>query len=331
MTTMPPTIAEPAGDDPAHATQRRREEHLEPAGRLVGRPAADERRRGEAGQDQPELDEERAGGSRRRCVMSMPGKTLLEEPLEVRRRSELLGERAVRTPRSTSPKSPSPMPHASAVGRLLADRPADRTAEADEGPRQARRRDRRSSPRGRAGRTPRCRARSRTIATSGDREQRRPVELAGERQVVRRPAEPGQVRERRERRDGGLVAVEDEPAEHDGAGDRRPPRPAEERREREGDASPAASASSAEPERVADGGRDARSRRPGSVAKAAPAISDRDEDHDHRDRDARRHVAGQLLERDPAPRHRRRRRRTRGCPAAPRRRACRTARGSTRG
>ena len=68
-----------------------------------------------------------------------------------------------------------------------------------------------------------------------DGDERDPVELAGERDVVGRPAEPGEVRQRRQRRDRRLVAVDDEAAEHDRARDTRRRAPADERREGERD------------------------------------------------------------------------------------------------
>ena len=78
--------------------------------------------------------------------------------------------------------------------------------------------------------TPTTKRINETTATGSER---RPVELARERDVVRRPAEPGQVRQWRDRRDRGLVAVEDEPAEHDGPGDTGGRSAPHERRQRE--------------------------------------------------------------------------------------------------
>ena len=46
------------GQRPAHPRQRGGEDHLQPARSFIGCPAGHERRRGQAGQQQPELDEE---------------------------------------------------------------------------------------------------------------------------------------------------------------------------------------------------------------------------------------------------------------------------------
>ena len=81
----PTSAATAAGRDPAAPRQRRREQHLEPAGGLVRGPAGDQRRRREAGEDHPELDEERAGGTRRPIAMSTSGKTWLSSSHEVGR------------------------------------------------------------------------------------------------------------------------------------------------------------------------------------------------------------------------------------------------------
>ena len=63
----------------------------------------------------------------------------------------------------------------------------------------------------------------------------RPVELAGQRQVVRGPAAPGQVGERRQLRARAPIAVEDEAGDGDEAGDARRRATADERAERERD------------------------------------------------------------------------------------------------
>ena len=108
--------------------------------------------------------------------------------------------------------------------QVAADRPAGRPPEPDERPRQARRRDG---------------ARRADVAPGerldADDEQHDATTATGmsdgqsywpaSGMWFDGPAQPRQVGERRERRDGGLVAVEDEPAEHD-----RPATPAAEPR-----------------------------------------------------------------------------------------------------
>ena len=327
MTTMPLPIAERAGDEPAHTVARGRQQELEPAGRLVGRPAADERGRGQPDQDQPELDEHELQEAADGADVDAR-EDVAEESLEVRRRRRAARRTSVRSPRSAGrtgrARCPTPAPSA---GSRRAVRPV--------GPRRPAR------ARGRPGQgialvAPEVAAHERLDADRAqddhddrDEDQRRPVELAGQRQVVGGPAEPGEVGEWREARDGGLVAVEEEPAERDRAGDAGRGATAEERGQRERDG-PGGQRQEAEPDRVAGGGVRRESRRPAASRRRRRRSRSRRRStaiamHE------RRHVAEQLLERDPPPGHRRRPRRTRGCRGAPRRRACRTGRGSTTG
>ena len=133
------------------------------------------------------------------------------------------------------------MPHASAVGRFsLAVRP-DRPVDASECARQA-------GPGDRA-RRPEVAAHEGLDADGAqddhddrDEDQRRPVELAREREVVGGPAEPGEVGEWGEARDGALVAIQEEPAEGDRAGDAGRRSAAEERAPTRTPRDPAASA-----------------------------------------------------------------------------------------
>ena len=211
-------IADRARDDPAAPGERRRQQELEPARRLIGGPARRRAspRRGRRGSGR--TPRTGAAGTRRRTRCSCSGKTVARS---CRKSGDLLscsmnelaraGDRAARRCRC---RCPTRAPWAG-----LAGRPAGRPAQAEEGPRQAGRRD---SARRRPEVAPDERLdadREQDDRQRRRRDERQPVELAGEREVVRRPAEPGQVRERRDGGDGGLVAVEDEAAEHDRAGD----------------------------------------------------------------------------------------------------------------
>ena len=187
----------------------------------------------------------------------------------------------------------------------LADRPAGRAAQADERPRQARRRERRSSRRCRAGRTPRRRWRAgrprRRRPGASDAQSNWPA--SGRWFVV----QPNQVRfaSGASAGIGRLVAVEDEPAEHHRAGDAGRRAAAEERRERERHR--AGRERQERTARCVAGGRRRREiSSPGQRLRRRSRRSTMREEHDD-DRDRRAgEVAGQLLERDPAPADRRR-------------------------
>ena len=86
-----------------------------------------------------------------------------------------------------------------------------------------------------------------------DKDQRRPVELCRKWQMVGSPAEPGEVGEWGETRDGGLVAIQQEPAESDRAGDAGRGSTAEDGSQRERNGS-GGQRQEAEPARVAGGG-----------------------------------------------------------------------------
>ena len=197
------------------------------------------------------------------------------------------------------PNRPSPMPHASAVGRFsLAVRPA--------GPWMPAR------ARGRPGQgialvAPRSRRTKasmptahRTITTIATRISGAQSNWPARGQVVGGPAEPGEVGEWGEARDGALVSIQEEPAEGDRAGDAGRRSTAEDGRQRERHG-PRGQRQEAEPDRVAGGGVHAE-RIARQLREGAAGDHDRNEDHGHRDHD-RRHVAEQLLERDPSPGH----------------------------
>ena len=225
------------------------------------------------------------------------------------------------------PKRPIPRPHASAAGARRADRASQRAREAEQ---RARHRGV-----GRAVVTPMSRRAkaSMPIGEQRDRDQReqgdrRPVVLAGQGDVVEGPAPPGQVGERRQRRDRRLVAVEDEAGEHDRPGDPGgAPRPTN-GPEGEGQAArrPATEARAR-----------SRSRRPrtlisspGSVANAAPRERDRQERR--RGRPSRASGRGRTASRGATPTSRSPVARTNSrLPRWSRRRASRTGRGPTRG
>ena len=120
--------------------------------------------------------------------------------------------------------------------------------------------------------------------------------------MVGRPTEPGQVRERGESRNRGLVAVEDEAREHEGTGDADGRAATQERGDGEGDGARDERQES-EPDRVA-GGRGDRDRVTGQRRERADD-EEGEEDQRRSDRD-HRDVAEELLERDPAASQRRR-------------------------
>ena len=198
-TTMTTTIADEHAEPAARRPSAPRDSGVASRnssrpGRLVRRPAGDERRRGEPGQDEPELDEQRAAGTRRPARCRCSGRRVARSSHEVRRLVELVDERARPSRRSAARTGRCPRPHARADGRRVAERPAGRAAQA------------RRAARGRLGvgialvapRSRRTNAStpmtSRTTATTATRPTDGPVELAGQREVVRGPAEPGQVR-----------------------------------------------------------------------------------------------------------------------------------------
>ena len=277
---------------------------------------------------EPELDEERAGGTRRPWRCRCPG-----------RRSRAGAAKSGDLPSCSTNDRPDPAMHASrrcpargprraAVGRCLAERS---------------RRPGRASPTSARGRLGVGSARGTDVAADerldaddeAGRSRRRATRTsdgqsywpASGRWLV---VQPNQVRfgDGAERRDRRLVAVEEEAAEHQRAGDARPPRRVR----------GTARARTRPSRRRAPSGR-ARSRsrrrpRPGSRRPAAsrtcrpPAM--RQEDHDATRppgrRCARTASRGRSAAASAAPR-----RRTRGFRVAPRRRACPTGRGSTTG
>ena len=217
-----------------------------------------------------------------------------------------------RTPAMTRPKMPSPSPHARAVGRPLPNGAAGRPAEPDEGPRQARRRDRAR----RADVAP-----DERLDADDEEDDDRDARPASATASRTRPAsgmwfdvQPNQVRLASGASAGiaRLVAVEDEAAEHHRAGDRRRPRrgPGTGRARRRG-----------RPRRAPGARARARSRRGRDrdlVAgqRAVDRAGDRRRGEDRDDAIAMtRTWPGQLLERDPAAASSAPRRRTRGCPA----------------
>ena len=81
-----------ARDDPPAALQRSRQQHVEPAGCLVGRPIGNEGRRRETRKDQPEFDERQFEEATDRSDVHAR-EELVEEALEFGRLVELLDER----------------------------------------------------------------------------------------------------------------------------------------------------------------------------------------------------------------------------------------------
>ena len=118
--------------------------------------------------------------------------------------------------------------------------------------------------------------------------------------MVRRPAEPGQVGERRQRRDRLLVPVEEEAGEHERAGDADRGATTEERCHREGERA-GGECQEFEPDRVCGRVRD----RDVVARKDAELRPDEDRrQEDHRDGDRHRDdVSEQLLDRDRPSRH----------------------------
>ena len=259
--------------------------------------------------------------------MSKPGKTWLSSRTKS---GELPSSSMNDLPDPAIARPNRPMPEAPGERRrqVLADRAPDRAAQPDEGARQARRRDRA----GRADVAPRERLDAddeQDDRDERDRDERRPVELARERDVVRRPAEPAQVRQRRESRDRRLVAVDDEAAEHDRAGDPGRRAAADERRQGERHGA-RREREQAQPDRVAGGRLQPRSRRPAGPLTVLPDDDERQEDHDRRRSSSRRGARTASRARSGAASSPSRRR-TRGCRGAPPGRASPTGRGSTRG
>src|SRR5438034_1241089 len=138
---------------------------------------------------------------------------------------------------STKTPTPPATTHrrrASGVASRSSSRPGGRPAEPDEGAGQAGRRDR--TRRADVAADERFHADGHeNQGHDCDRHERWPVVDAGQRDVIRRPAEPGEVRDRGEARDDRLVAVEDEATERDRAGDRQRGAAPEELGDREGE------------------------------------------------------------------------------------------------
>src|SRR4029079_8039999 len=87
-----PEQADATGAHPARPRERRGEQELEAARRLVRGPYADEGRGGEAGQQQAELDEDELQEAADRTDVDV-GEDRCEQALEVRRVVELVDER----------------------------------------------------------------------------------------------------------------------------------------------------------------------------------------------------------------------------------------------
>ena len=124
--------AEAARERPADARHRRRQQRLQPAAGLVGRPAVDEGRRREPGQDQPERDErqleERAGAVELEVREQVCGRSPACRATGSRRRRVSDSDAAPKM----KPIRPIPIPHDTASGSRSPERAAGRTAEADE-------------------------------------------------------------------------------------------------------------------------------------------------------------------------------------------------------
>ena len=305
------------GPGPA-ATSRARSSPL-PSGRRTSRRIRSTGSDARTRQHQPELDEQELQEATDGADVDAR-EDVAEEPLEVRRRPSCsTNDRGTRQRgRRGRARCPTPAPSGGSPGVPPA-RGCQRVRAADRAVGS------RSSPRGRGARRPRCRRRTGRSRRSR-RGQRCPVELAREREVVGGPAEPGEVGEWGEARDGALVSIQEEPAESDRAGDASRRSTAEDGRQRERHR-PAASAR--RPSQIAyPAAASTRNASPGSFAKAPPATRSKRRSRPSRSRATtcpnsfssaiRRLVMG-------------RPRRIRGSPGAPRRPACRTARGSTRG
>ena len=218
MTTMPLPRPQPPGDEPARRGRAALRAGIR-ADRTTHRTPI--RRRGWPRRARPAPTRTRrtgAAGSRRPCRCRCPGRSLPRSLWKSGADAELLDERPPgardQEAEEAEPDAPrqrrrerSPWPSARRARGCRRGRAAGGLG------------DRRSSPRDRGARRPRCRRRTGRSTTIATRTSEGPVELAREREVVGGPAEPGQVGERGERRDGALVAIQDEAAEHDRAGD----------------------------------------------------------------------------------------------------------------
>ena len=318
----------PAGREPADARQRRGQEELEPPRRLVRCPDRHERRRGEPGEDHPELDEQQLQEPADRPDVE-PGKDRAQQLDELGRLAELLDERPAGAGDREAEQRRCPGPTRSTTGG--SGRTRGRSVRG--GPTSARgrlgvgiglvapmsRRANASTP-----------ITSRTTVTSSDRHERRPVVRVGQRDVVRRPAQPAEVGQRRERRDRRLVAVDDEAAEHDRPGDAGRGAAADERRQGERDGT-RREGEQGQPDRVARGRLRPRSRRRAGPLTVCADEHERQEDHERGDRQARRRAPNSFSSAMPAARQRGRGDELEAAAARLERRASPTGRGSTTG
>jgi hypothetical protein len=224
---------EPAVDRPASPRHRRREQGLEPAVVLVGGPAADERRRGEPGEDQPEGDERELEERPRARQQVHAREDRLEDGEGLGRELlERLGERERRGAEDEAhdPDADAPPKRR---GEPLAQRASRRSAEAQEAGRQARPRDPARRPKVAPGEQDDADG-EQDDRHDRHRHERRPLELARQRLVMDGPPPPRQVGQRREGGDGRPIAIREVADEQHGTGDRRGGPPAEERCQRPG-------------------------------------------------------------------------------------------------
>ena len=136
ITTIARSAADAAGDHPAGARHGRRQDHLQAAVGLVRRPLGHERGAREPGRDEQHLHvqlEEAAGRRRGRS----PGKIVAKVRQQVRAAPSWSAIDPT-SEASSAPMRPRPIPQAEGPRQLVAERPAERAADAEDRRREAR-------------------------------------------------------------------------------------------------------------------------------------------------------------------------------------------------